>query len=92
MCPGDKPKCRICANGVSRRGFFQAATGVAAWAMGSDLLDDVLSYAAESTGPVDTGRTPVVVDVVCLWEPRPATGQMDWGYGTDTYNYQRDLY
>jgi hypothetical protein len=60
--------------------------------MGSDLLDDVLSYAAESTGPVDTGRTPVVVDVVCLWEPRPATGQMDWGYGTDTYNYQRDLY
>jgi len=60
--------------------------------MGSTLLDDVLSFAAESTGPVDTKGAPVVVDVVSLWQKRPATGQMDWGYGTDTYNYQRNLY
>jgi len=32
------------------------------------------------------------VDVVSLWKKAPATGQMDWGYGTDTYNYQRNLY
>jgi len=60
--------------------------------MGSTLLDDVLSFAAESIGPVDAKGAPVVVDVVSLWQKRPATGQMDWGYGTDTYNYQRKLY
>jgi len=87
-----KTECRHCASKTSRRGFFRTAGAVAGAVAGSQLLDDVLSFAAESTGPVDTKGTPVVVDVVSLWRERPPTGQMDWGYGTDTYNYQRNLY
>ena len=88
-----KSECRHCTSGLSRRGFFKAASGVAAFAMGSTLLDDVLSFAAEATGPVGTKGAPLVVDVVSLWpKGHQKTGRMDWGYGTDTYNYQRNLY
>ena len=81
------------ASGISRRGFLRTA-GVAAGAVvGSQLLDDMLCFAAESI-PAD-GPTTVkpVVDVVSIWPKGHAKmGRMDWGYGKDTYNYQRNLY
>jgi len=56
-------------------------------------LDDVLGFAAEAAPPDARTAEKPVVDVVSLWpQGKPATGQMDWGYGTDTYNHQRNLY
>ena len=82
----------VAGGGLSRRNFLQGM-GAAGVVVGSQLLDDMLCFAAESI-PAD-GPTTVkpVVDVVSIWPKGHAkTGRMDWGYGTDTYNYQRNLY
>lgn len=89
----EKPECRHCASGVSRRGFIQAVAGTTAFATASSLLDDVLSFAAEAVPADAPTAVKPVVDVVSCWPKNHAkTGRMDWGYGTDTYQYQRNLY
>lgn len=87
----EKSGSRHDASGISRRGFLGVA---GAAVVGSQLLDDLLCFAAESLPPANPAAgTPVTVDVVPVWPKGHAkTGRMDWGYGTDTYEYQRKLY
>ena len=89
----EKRGCCHCAGETSRRGFFRTAGAAAAAVVGSQLLDDLLCFAAEVVPADAPTAVKPVVDVVSIWPKNHAkTGRMDWGYGTDTYQHQRKLY
>lgn len=91
MCNQKISECSHRANGISRRGFLRSACAAV---VVSQLLDDLLCFAAESV-PSDRPAVAnsLAVDVVSVWPKGHAnTERMDWGYGNETYNYQRNLY
>lgn len=76
---------------MNRRGFLGLA---GAAVVGSQLLDDVMCFAAESVPPAGpSAGSFVTVDVVPVWPKKyPKTGAMDWGFGTETCEFQWKLY
>ena len=91
MCESDKSKSCYGHHGINRRGFLGMAGAAVA---GSQLLDDLLCFAAEAIPAANPAAgSPVTVDVVPVWPQNyRKTGAMDWGYGTETCEYQRKLY
>lgn len=92
MCESGKSKSCSGRHGINRRGFLGMAGAAVA---GSQLLDDLLCFAAEAIPAANSAAaSAVTVDVVPVWPQRyqQKTGAMDWGYGTETFEYQRKLY